>query len=76
MRVRLVRDVAWTTATELLVMLHSFGLKEEDRLAAFTKIRVIIEDGIKLFEERRRREQSRLARPEEPRTDSPEGPRS
>lgn len=66
MNVRLARDVAWTTATKVVVTLNTFGLKDEDRVPAFEAIRAIIEDGIKLFEERRRREQSRLARPEEP----------
>lgn len=73
MKVRLVHDVAWLTATKVVMTLD---LKDEERVAVFPKVHVIIEAGIKLFEERRRREQSRLARPEEPRTESPEGPRS
>ena len=66
MNIRLVRDVAWRTATKVVVALNSFGLKEDDRVCAFQAVRAIIEDGIKLFEDRRRREQARLARPEEP----------
>lgn len=75
MKVRLIRDVSWTTATKVVVQLDQFGLDAADRVAVFTTIRSIIEDGIKLFDERRRREQSRLCRPEELHPDTlPEDP--
>ena len=72
MKPRLIRDVAWATATKVVVSLNTLGLKDGDRVTAFEEIRAIIEDGIKLFEERRRREQSRLARAEEPLPAPPE----
>ncbi|MEO2090802.1 MAG: hypothetical protein ABGY75_15060, partial [Gemmataceae bacterium] len=70
----LIGDVAWETTTKVVVTLNTLGLLEGDRVAVFTSLRPVIEEGIKRFEERRRREQSRLGRSEEPLPECPTVP--
>lgn len=72
MNIRLIHDVAWTTATKVVMALDAFGLEEETRVAAFQAIRPIIEEGVRRFDERRRRELARLVRREEPQSINPQ----